>query len=41
MKNWEHARWFDQTGRPWVMSSPNMPTLDAATVYPGMMKCSM
>ncbi|HEY8835381.1 MAG TPA: DUF1343 domain-containing protein [Chthoniobacterales bacterium] len=36
MKNWERAMWFDQTGLPWVMPSPNIPTLDAATVYPGM-----
>ena len=28
--------WYDQTGLPWVMPSPNMPTLDTATVYPGM-----
>jgi uncharacterized protein YbbC (DUF1343 family) len=28
--------WFNQTGLPWVMPSPNMPTLDTATVYPGM-----
>ena len=28
--------WFDQTGLRWVMPSPNMPTLDTATVYPGM-----
>ena len=28
--------WFDQTGLPWVMPSPNMPTLETATVYPGM-----
>ena len=28
--------WFDQTGLPWVMPSPNMPTLDTATVYPGI-----
>jgi uncharacterized protein YbbC (DUF1343 family) len=25
----------DATGLPWVMPSPNMPTLDAAIVYPG------
>ena len=25
----------DDTGLPWVMPSPNMPTLDAAVVYPG------
>jgi uncharacterized protein YbbC (DUF1343 family) len=36
MKNWERAMWFDQTGLPWVMPSPNMPTLDTASVYPGM-----
>jgi uncharacterized protein YbbC (DUF1343 family) len=36
MKNWKRQMWFDQTGLPWVMPSPNMPTLDAATVYPGM-----
>jgi uncharacterized protein YbbC (DUF1343 family) len=36
MKNWEREMWFDQTGLPWVMPSPNMPTLDTATVYPGM-----
>jgi uncharacterized protein YbbC (DUF1343 family) len=36
MKNWERGMWFDQTGLPWVMPSPNMPTLDSATVYPGM-----
>ncbi len=27
--------WFDQTRLPWVPPSPNMPTLDTATVYPG------
>ena len=36
MKNWERAMWFDATGLPWVMPSPNMPTLDTATVYPAM-----
>jgi uncharacterized protein YbbC (DUF1343 family) len=36
MKNWKRAMWFDQTGLPWVMPSPNMPTLATATVYPGM-----
>ncbi len=36
MKNWQRPMWFDQTGLPWLMPSPNMPTLDAATVYPGM-----
>jgi uncharacterized protein YbbC (DUF1343 family) len=36
MKNWKREMWFDQTGLPWVMPSPNMPALDTATVYPGM-----
>ena len=36
MKGWERPMWFDQTGLPWVMPSPNMPTLDTATVYSGM-----
>ncbi|MFM8273328.1 MAG: exo-beta-N-acetylmuramidase NamZ domain-containing protein [Gemmata sp.] len=30
------ARTFEQTGLPWVLPSPNMPTLDTAVVYPGM-----
>ncbi len=36
MEGWERQMWFDETGLPWVMPSPNMPTLDTATVYPGM-----
>jgi uncharacterized protein YbbC (DUF1343 family) len=36
MKNWKREMWFDQTGLPWVMPSPNMAALDTATVYPGM-----
>jgi len=36
MKHWEREMWFDQTGLPWVMPTPNMPTLDTATVYVGM-----
>jgi uncharacterized protein YbbC (DUF1343 family) len=28
--------YFDATGLPWVLPSPNMPTLDTAIVYPGM-----
>ncbi len=26
---------FEDTGYPWVLPSPNMPSLDTATVYPG------
>ncbi len=35
-RGWQRQMWHDQTGLPWVMPSPNMPTLDTATVYPGM-----
>ncbi len=31
----QRRKWFDETGLPWVYPSPNMPTLDTATVYPG------
>jgi uncharacterized protein YbbC (DUF1343 family) len=33
---WSRALWWDETGLPWVLPSPNMPTLETATVYPGM-----
>jgi uncharacterized protein YbbC (DUF1343 family) len=36
MEGWTRSMWFDQTGLPWVMPSPNLPTLDGAAVYPGM-----
>ncbi len=36
VRNWKRAMWFDETGLPWVMPSPNMPTLETAAVYPGM-----
>lgn len=35
MEGWRREAWFDATGLPWVLPSPNMPTLDTATVYPG------
>ncbi len=35
MKGWRREMWFDETGLPWVQPSPNMPTLDTATVYAG------
>jgi uncharacterized protein YbbC (DUF1343 family) len=34
-EGWRRSQWFDETGLPWVMPSPNMPTLETATVYPG------
>jgi uncharacterized protein YbbC (DUF1343 family) len=36
LAGWKRSMRFDQTGLPWVMPSPNMPTLDTATVYGGM-----
>jgi uncharacterized protein YbbC (DUF1343 family) len=36
MQGWSRGMWFDETGLPWVLPSPNMPTLDTASVYPGM-----
>jgi uncharacterized protein YbbC (DUF1343 family) len=36
MQGWQRSMYYDQTGLPWVMPSPNMPTLDTAIVYPGL-----
>jgi uncharacterized protein YbbC (DUF1343 family)/CubicO group peptidase (beta-lactamase class C family) len=36
MKNWQRGDWFDSTGLPWVDPSPNLKSLNAATVYPGV-----
>jgi uncharacterized protein YbbC (DUF1343 family) len=33
---WERAHWFDDTGLPFVLPSPNLPTLESCVVYPGM-----
>ena len=36
MKNWRRDDWFDQTSLPWFNPSPNMRSLVAATLYPGI-----
>ncbi|HUU27720.1 MAG TPA: DUF1343 domain-containing protein [archaeon] len=36
MKSWRRSMYFDQTGLPWVNPSPNMRSLDAAILYPGL-----
>jgi uncharacterized protein YbbC (DUF1343 family) len=36
MSGWKRRMAFEETGLPWVMPSPNMPTVDTAFVYPGM-----
>ena len=35
LRNWKRNMWYDQTGLPFIPSSPNLPTLDAVTLYPG------
>lgn len=35
MQNWSRGQYGDQTGLPWVLPSPNMPTVETAVVYPG------
>ncbi|MGB1700298.1 MAG: exo-beta-N-acetylmuramidase NamZ family protein, partial [Nannocystaceae bacterium] len=32
---WDRGMLFSETGLPWVLPSPNMPTLETALVYPG------
>jgi uncharacterized protein YbbC (DUF1343 family) len=32
---WRRELWFDDTDAPWVLPSPNMPTVESATVFPG------
>jgi uncharacterized protein YbbC (DUF1343 family) len=35
MEGWRRETYSDQTGLPWVLPSPNIPTVDSAVVYPG------
>ncbi|MEO0323403.1 MAG: DUF1343 domain-containing protein [Myxococcota bacterium] len=35
MEGWERHMDFEATGLPWVLPSPNMPTVETAFVYPG------
>lgn len=36
MQGWRRDVWFDLTGLPWVPPSPNMPSLQSAMLYPGI-----
>jgi len=36
MRGWDRGDWFDSTGLSWVNPSPNMRSLNAATLYPGV-----
>jgi uncharacterized protein YbbC (DUF1343 family) len=35
MQGWRREMYADETDAPWVLPSPNIPTLDSAIVYPG------
>jgi uncharacterized protein YbbC (DUF1343 family) len=35
IEGWRREAYHDETDVPWVMPSPNIPTLDSAVVYPG------
>jgi uncharacterized protein YbbC (DUF1343 family)/CubicO group peptidase (beta-lactamase class C family) len=36
MRGWDRGDWFDSTGLAWVNPSPNMRSLNAAILYPGI-----
>ncbi len=36
LEGWSRAMYHDEAAAPWVLPSPNLPTLDSAIVYPGM-----
>jgi len=36
MEDWRRGDWFDATDLPWVNTSPNMRSLNAAMLYPGL-----
>ena len=36
MKGWMRGDWYDSTGLRWVNPSPNLRSVDAATLYPGV-----
>ena len=35
MVNWSRELWYDDTDGPWVLPSPNIPTVNTASVFPG------
>ena len=35
-RGWRRQDWLNVTGLPWVVPSPNMPTVDTAGLYPGL-----
>lgn len=35
MEGWRRTLWYEETRLPWVMPSPNIPTIETAVIYPG------
>ena len=36
MQGWHRDEFYDQTGLPWINPSPNLRSIEAATLYPGV-----
>jgi uncharacterized protein YbbC (DUF1343 family) len=36
VKDWQRSQWQDEAGLPWVDTSPNIRSLEAAALYPGL-----
>ena len=36
MKGWQRGDWFDSTGQLWINPSPNLRSLNEATLYPAL-----
>jgi uncharacterized protein YbbC (DUF1343 family) len=36
LEDWRRGDWFDSTNLPWINPSPNMRSLNAALLYPGL-----
>jgi uncharacterized protein YbbC (DUF1343 family) len=36
MEGWQRSMWLDETGLPWINPSPNMRSMNAAALYPGL-----
>jgi len=34
MTGWKREMWFEETGLPWILPSPNIPTIDTCVVFP-------
>ncbi len=36
MQDWSRRQYYDETGLPWISPSPNLRSVPAAVVYPGV-----